>query len=369
MKMRKIAIVYDWIDKWGGVERILQYIHEAIPEADFYTSYYDIKNAYWAKDINIYSSFLQKMPRFIKKSRMLSLPLYPFAFESFDFSTYDLVLSITSSFAKSIITKPKTRHVCYLLTPTRYLWSHENEYVTSDLLRFLLQPYISYLKKWDYIAAQRPDKIYSISQTVGDRCKKYYQRDSEVIYPPFDFDYWNKIKNNLQSLDNLGNKFFLMVGRLEKYKKNKLIVEAFNRMPDKKLIVIGKGTELAPLKRIALNNTEFITEITDEKLGMYYSQAEALIMPQEEDFGYVSLEAQLFGCPVISYDKGGATETIIENKTGVFFKSQTINTIIETLESFHTISYNLKNNLKNIDADHYMRFGKTKFINNFVDTL
>ena len=197
-KPKRIAIVYDWIDKWGGVERVLLTLHKMFPEAVFYTSYFDSVKAGWAKDLKIKTSFIQKLPDFIKKSRIASLPFYPFAFESFNFNEFDLVISVTSSFAKSIITQPKTKHVCYLLTPTRFLWSHKKDYLNNRLVSYLVHGYLEKTKKWDYVAAQRPDKIISISQAVADRCLKYYKRRSEVIYPPFNIDYWREIKSKIK---------------------------------------------------------------------------------------------------------------------------------------------------------------------------
>lgn len=172
---RKIAIVYDWIDKWGGVERVLLTLHKIFPEAVFYTSYFDPENAGWAKDLKIKTSFIQSLPGFIKNSRIASLPFYPFAFESFNFNEYDLVISVTSSFAKSIITQPKTKHICYLLTPTRFLWSHQKDYFKKNIIN---NYYLKKLKDWDFVTTRRPDKIISISQTVAKRCLKYYHRQT-----------------------------------------------------------------------------------------------------------------------------------------------------------------------------------------------
>ena len=164
---KKIAVVYDWLDKWGGVERVLLTLHEMFPRAIFYTSYYNSEQAAWAKDLRIRTSFIQKLPDFIRGSRLISFPFYPYAFETFDFSDFNLVISVTSAFAKSIISKPGTRHICYLLTPMRYLWSHPKDYFANKFLNSLISPYLANLRNWDFIAAQRPDKIISISRTVS----------------------------------------------------------------------------------------------------------------------------------------------------------------------------------------------------------
>ncbi len=373
---KKIAIVYDWIDKWGGVERILLTLHKMFPEAIFYTSYFDQKTASWAKDLKIKTSFLQKFPDFIKKSRILSFIFYPFAFESFNFSDYDLIISVTSSFGKSIITKPGTQHICYLLTPTRYLWNHEKEYMKNWLVDYLVHGYLDYIKKWDFVSAQRPDKIISISETVKNRCLKYYKRNSEVIYPGFDMEYWKGIKSeiiNSKSQINskykiLNTKYFLIVSRLESYKKVDLAIKVFNKL-NKLLIIVGEGTEERKLKRTAGKNTIFLSKLSDVELGSLYLNAQALIMPQEEDFGYVSLEAQIFGCPVIAYKKGGVLETVEGYKTGIFFNNQNEKSLKKAIERFDKIKYNLRTKIKELGAKNVEKFSKERFVDNFIKNL
>ena len=242
----KIAIVYDWLDKWGGVERLLLILAEMYPNAWFYTSYFDPAKAAWAKNLNIKTSYIERMPDFIKKNRKSSIPFYPFAFESFDFSGYDLVISASSGFAKGIITRPPTKHICLLLTPTRYLWIHPDEYKTNTPW---LKPYVKYLKKWDRIAAQRPDTIISISKTVQSRVRKAYKRDSVVIYPPFNTNYWSEIKSKNKNQKNqlntkyqiLNTEYYLIVSRLEASKKVKLAIQTFNKLSNKPLIILGDG--------------------------------------------------------------------------------------------------------------------------------
>jgi glycosyltransferase involved in cell wall biosynthesis len=372
----KIAIVYDWIDKWGGVERVLLTLHEMFLDATFYTSYFDKEETDWAKDLKIKTSFLQNFPNFIKKNRILSFLFYPFAFESFDFSGYDLVISVTSSFAKSIITKPETKHICYLLTPTRYLWSHKKDYLRNRLINYLISGYLDYFKKWDYLVAQRPDKIISISETVKNRCLKYYKRNSEIIYPGFDLEYWKRIKSeiiNSKSQINskykiLNTKYFLIVSRLEPYKKVDLVIKVFNKL-NKPLIIIGEGSEEKRLKQIAGNNITFLSKLSDTELGSFYSNAQALIIPQEEDFGYVSLEAQFFGCPVIAYKKGGALETVIDEKTGIFFNCQKEADLGKAIERFNRIKYNLRVKDKETGARNVERFAQDKFVSKFVELV
>jgi len=370
---KRVAIVYDWIDKWGGVERILLHLHEMFPDAIFYTSYFDKEKANWAKNLKIKTSFLQKFPDFIKKNRVLSFIFYPFAFESFDFSDFDLVISVTSSFGKSIITKPGTRHICYLLTPTRYLWSHRKDYLNNRFVSYLVSGYIDMFKNWDLVASRRPDRIISISETVKKRCLKYYKRNSEIVYPGFDIEYWNKIKLKVKSSTfvktSVGKeKYFLIVSRLEPYKKVDLSIEVFNKL-NKHLIIVGEGTEEAKLKQISGKNITFLSKLSDVELGNIYSNAQALIMPQEEDFGYVSIEAQFFNCPVIAYKKGGVLETVENNKTGIFFDLQTEQSLRRAIERFIKIEYNLKNQVNKYFIGNSERFSKKNFIEKFIKNL
>lgn len=373
---KRIAIVYDWIDKWGGVERVLLELHKIFPEAIFYTSYFDKKKASWADDLKIKTSFLQNFPNFIKKNRILSFIFYPFAFESFNFSEYDLVISVTSSFAKSIITKPSTKHICYLLTPTRYLWSHNKDYFSNQFVSYLLSGYLDMFKNWDLTVSQRPDKIISISEAVRKRCLKYYKRNSEVIYPPFDMEYWKRIKSEITNFKSqinskyktLSTKYFLVVSRLEPYKRIDLTVQSFNRLKHN-LIIVGEGTDEKKLKQMAGSNITFLPKLSDVELGRLYANAQALIMPQEEDFGYVSLEAQYFGCPVIAYNKGGALETVDKNKTGIFFLDQNEQSFMRAIERFNKIKYTLKGKVREFGLNNVEKFSKRRFIDNFAKSL
>ncbi len=364
---KKIAIVYDWFDKWGGIERVLLTLHEIFPKAIFFTSYWDKEKAYWSKNLVVKTSFIQKLPKFIKKNRLLSLPFYPIAFETFDFSEFDIVISVTSSFAKGVIVKPPTKHITYLLTPTRFLWVLPEDYQLTSFTKRFFSPYLNYLKKWDLAAASRVTQVISISNTVKERCIKYYQRKSQVIYPPFDFVYWQMIKSKLQSFK--GKKieyddYFLVVSRLEPYKKVDLVIDVFNKL-NKRLIIVGDGSQKNKLKRSANENITFLENLSDVELGYLYTKAEALIMPQEEDFGYVALESTFFGCPIIAYKKGGALEIINENKTGLFFNQQNHDSLKKVLDQFHIKKEKLKRYLKKNNFAHLKKFDKINFIHQF----
>ena len=365
---KKIAIIYDWVDKWGGAERLILELLNIFPQAQVFTSYLDPKRAPWSKNLKIKTSFLQKFPSFIKKSRKLSILFYPLAIESFDLSDYDIVISVSSFLSKGVITKPNTYHIAYILTPPRFLWNMKNIYLKNTLLNNLTS---QYLRKWDYVAAQRADKIISISQHVQKRVLKYYNLNSEVIYPPFNLKHWQEIKEKIKIKRNnkIGDNFYLIVSRLEAYKKIDLAIKVFNKLPKEKLIIIGTGTEEKRLKRIASNNITFLSHLTDTQLATFYSRAKAVIMPQDEDFGLVALESQFWGTPVISFRDSGASEVIKEKETGLFFHHQTEYSLLKAIEKFESMSYNLKKQTKTLKKDFFKKFSREVFKNKFLQLI
>jgi len=328
----RVALVYDRVNKIGGAERVLEALHEIFPNAPLYTAVYNPKTAPWAEKFNVIPSFLNKFP-FAKRSHEIYPWLTPLAFESFDFSEFEVVISVTSEAAKGIITKPKTLHICYCLTPTRYLWSGYEDYFKNEVFRFFTKPVVSYLRRWDKIAAQRPDVFVAISKNVQQRIKKYYGRDSEVIYPPVDIDKF-PISNSQFPI----GEYFLIVSRLVPYKKVDIAIQAFNKL-GLPLKVVGTGREMGRLKRMAKKNIEFLGQLTDFQLLSYYQRCQAVVFPQEEDFGLVPLEAQACGKPVIAYRAGGALETVIERKTGEFFDKQTPENLEEIVKKFKPEKY------------------------------
>lgn len=361
----KTAIVYDWIDKSGGVERVMPVFAQMYPAADFYTSYYNPETAPWAAHLKIKTSFIQKLPPLVRSNRILSLPFFKYAFESFNFSDYELVISVTSSFAKGVITRPKTKHICYLLTPTRYIWGQTQDYMSSAA-RVFAQPTITKLRKWDFIVAQRPDKLIAISQLVARRAHTYYRRDAPVVYPPFDISRWKDISSKSADRDlpikDVG--YYLFVGRLEPYKKVDLLIDVFNKL-HYPLIIVGTGSQERWLKRRALDNVVFVSNVSDEKLVEYYEKSRALIMPQEEEFGYTAIEAQYFGTPVISYRQSAVAETVIDGSTGIFFEKQTQADLYNAIARFEKIEYNVKSQIRKSGLEQVKRFSKEKFINEF----
>ncbi len=358
----KVALVYDRINKWGGAERILLALHKLFPNAPIFTSVYSPQKAGWAKEFDIKSSFLQRFSHAVTHHELYPF-LMPIAFERFNFSQYDLVISLTSEAAKGIITGPNTIHICYCLTPTRYLWSGYQEYFKNPALRILAAPTVSYLKKWDRVAAKRPDTFVAISQEVQDRIKKYYDRESLVIYPPVDlekgFSFRHSGKRNASRMTD----YFLIVSRLSrftKYKRVDLAIKACNelKLP---LKIIGEGSWKKELEKMAGPTVEFLGKVDDKKLQEYYQNCKALIFPALEDFGLTVVEAQAFGKPVIAFRGGGAMETIKEGKTGLFFDKQTKESLIQALQVFNHMKFDPNETKKNA-----RRFSQASFKNAFL---
>jgi len=352
----KTALVYDRINKWGGAERVLLALHELFPKAPLFTSVYNPKTSPWAKVFTIKTSFLERFPSASSSHELYPL-LMPITFESFSFDEYDVVISVTSEAAKGIITKPHTLHVCYCLTPTRYLWSARNEYFRSPFFRFITDPAVSYLRRWDQVASQRPDAYIAISQEVRKRIKKYYKKDALVIYPPvtlgsgFELDR----KNN-------GN-YFLVVSRLVPYKRVDIAIAACNQLKFP-LVVIGSGSEEQGLRRMAGSTVTFLGNLTDRELVEYYKGCSALIFPGNEDFGLTILEAQQFGKPVIALREAGALESILEGKTGEFFFPKSIEGLLKVLQRFDKTKYRQTDCI-----EQAKKFSKKQFQKHFLETI
>ncbi len=368
----RVAIVYDRVNKFGGAERVLLALHEMFPIAPLYTSLYDAKKASWAKVFpKIYTTFLQNIP-VLKNHHELLGWLMPIAFESFNFSQYDLVISVTSEAAKGIITGTKTMHVCYCLTPTRYLWSAKEFYLNNPpkIFKFLpfykiiSWPFLTYSKWWDKVASQRPDKYIAISTEVQKRIVKYYGIDSKIIFPPCDISSLKKtFLRGPRSVNASAShvffedspKYFLIHGRFEPYKRLDLVIDTFKDLKQN-LVVSGNGSEFDRFKYNNYPNIKFVERPTDQELLKIYADAKAFLMPQDEDFGITAVEAQSFGIPVIAYKAGGALDTVIENKTGIFFTVQTEKSLKQAIAKFDTMSFNKEDLIQNAK-----RFGKNRF--------
>lgn len=336
----KVALVHDYLVQYGGAERVLEALCEIFPRAPIYTLVYDEKKfeRRFGKK-KIYTSFLQSLP--FSKSHHRAFPiLMPMAIESFDFSSYDLVISDSNSYAKGVITGPGTLHICYCHTPMRYAWDDYYNYADrltfSTLVKKLVPLAMNYIRLWDKISADRVEKFIANSHFVKARIKKYYRRDAEVIYPPVDLSFYG-----FDAQEKKERGYFLIVGRLIPYKRFDLVVEAFNalKLP---LKIIGDGPEAKRLKKMAGPNVEFLGWLEDDKVKKYYSDSRAFLFPQEEDFGIVALESMASGVPVIAYRAGGAVEIVKEGVNGIFFDSQTVDSVIRAVEKFQNTSFDRK---------------------------
>ncbi len=353
----KIALVYDRINKFGGAERLLLSLHKLYPDAPVYTLVHNPKTSAWAKDLKIIPTFLNKIP-FLRTHHEWLSPLAPLAFETLDFSSYDIIISLTSSDAKAVITKPNQLHICYCLTPTRYFWSGSTEYSQDTKLKILPDFLKKYFKSVDLSISERPDEYISISKEVQDRVNKYYKRMSSVVYPPIEDKFYTKQPVPLEN-----RQFYLIAGRLIPYKRVDLAISVFNKL-NLPLIIIGKGSEGLRLKRMAGKNIKFLGLVDDKKLIECYRHAKALIFPADEDFGLVPVEAQASGTPVIAFNGGGAKETVIHRKTGLLFDEQTEFFMMSSVKEFEKIKIDPKDCIANA-----RKFNQAKFSLDFSSEI
>ncbi|MBI2011821.1 glycosyltransferase [Candidatus Daviesbacteria bacterium] len=360
----KVALVHDDLVQWGGAERVLLGLCEIFEDAPIYTSVVDFSHPILNKKFKnkkILTSFIQKIP-YWKNFYKSFLPLYPIAFEQFDFSKYDCVISNTTRFAKVIISKPQTIHISYCHTPPRFLWnfsedkqsflSDKQSFSASKSLQFF-PSYLHFLKKYDQISANRVDYFVAGSKNASLRIKDIYKKDSDVIVPFVDDKFFN-------SGENFEGDYYLIVSRLNKYKKVDLAVDVFNDL-GKRLIIVGSGPMLSLLKNKANSNIEFIENITDEFLIKLLSGTKALLILGEEDFGLSSLESQAMGKPVIAFQKGGVLETVIDSQTGLFFREQTKTSLKEAIQKFESLEFDKEKCIKNASKFSFENF-KSQFL-------
>lgn len=330
----RIALVHDYLVQHGGAERVLECFTEIFPNAPIYTLVYDkeaMHGVFDGKDIR--TSYLQKFPFAPKKHRLFP-PLMPSAIEQFDLSLYDVVFSDSSSFAKGVITNPETLHICYMHNPMRFAWDDCQKYTEDFYFPAFIKKFIpfamNYIRVWDRVSADRPDRLIANSNFIARRIKKYYRRDSIVINPPANTQ---KFFISQERKD-----YFLAVGRLMAYKRYDILIEAFNRL-GLPLKIIGRGPEMRRLKKMAKANIEFLGRVSEEELPKYYAECRAFIFPQEEDFGIVAIEAMASGRPLIAFKGGDIPEHMEEGKTGIFFLGQTPDDIMEAVKKFKDSDY------------------------------
>lgn len=338
----KVALIHDHLAQDGGAEKVLRVFTEMFPDAPIYTLLYEKKNIdKYFKGKHIETSIIQRLPGGVKHYQWY-MPFMPMAVEFFDLSKYDLVISDASAFAKGVITSTNTLHICYCHTPTRYLWSDTHQYINelkyNKYFKKIISLALNYVRIWDRTAADRVDKYIANSRIVQKRIEKYYKRDSQIIYPPIDIE-------NFSIAENFSNQeeYFLTGGRLVTYKRFDIVVEAFLKM-GKKLKIFGDGVDMIRLKNIAngASNIEFLGRVTEQEKADLYKNCQAFVNPQEEDFGITVVEAMASGRPVLAFKRGGALETVIDGKTGIFFDIQSSGAIIEAVNGFKNINFDSK---------------------------
>lgn len=330
----KVALIYDRLNKVGGAEQILVELARIYPEATWYTSFWDKDGAPFSRDWDVRASIFNKIG-FLRRHHELVPFLMPFIFESIDLSNYDLVISVGSAESKSVITSPKTLHINYCLTPTRYLWSHKLEYLATlpSILKPLSSLTMSLMGKWDYATSRRPDILISISELVKKRVNKYYKLNTEVIYPPVD-------TNEVSSVGHDGN-YYLVVSRLVPYKNIDLIVKAFNKN-GKPLVIVGTGLEENKLKKLAKSNIAFTGFLPRKNVVEKYLSCKAYVQANIEDFGISMVEALSAGKPVIAYNGGGARE-IVDKECGVLYNELSVDSLTDAVNKFEHSYFSRKN--------------------------
>lgn len=333
---QKIALVHDWFAVYTGSERVVEQILKIFPQADLFSlvdfSPPDERASLQNKPVQ--TSFIQRMP-FARRSFRRYLPLMPLAIEQFDMSPYELVISSSHAVAKGVITGPNQLHVSYIHSPIRYAWDMQTEYLRDSGLDkgikgLLARLILHYIRMWDQRSMNGVDAAAANSYYIARRIWKVYRREAQVIYPPVDI-------YNFSCVDEK-EPYYLAVARLVPYKKVDLIVQAFADMPDRKLIVIGEGPDLALIRKMASPNVEVLGHQPTEVVVAKMQRAKAFIFAAQEDFGIAPLEAQACGTPVIAFSKGGVSETIRglddEQPTGVFFAEQSVDAVVQAVELF-----------------------------------
>jgi glycosyltransferase involved in cell wall biosynthesis len=349
----KVAIVCDWLTGIGGAERVVLELHKLYPEAPIYTSQYDPSKITWFDDADVRTSGLQRLPKGLKKFLPL---LRAWTFSRLDLSEYDLVISSSGAEAKGVKTGPNTTHICYCHSPTHYYWIRHDEYLKRPgfpfgfnwLARLGLKLLIGPLKRWDRHAAKQPDFMIANSTHTQAMIKRYYHRDSTVIWPPVEVD---RFKSNKQALRH----GFVVAGRQTPYKRFDLAIQACDELKIP-LVVIGDGPDHRRLEKMAGRSTTFLTNVNDNEIVSHFETALGFIMPNMDDFGIVAVEAMAAGAPVIAYNKGGALDYVLPGKTGLFFERQTVKSLVNALETAAAKNFNYE-----LIAEHAEQFSVTSF--------
>ena len=342
----KVAIVHDYLNQYGGAERMLEALCELYPDAPIYTSIYDPDAVLHRFDDRVvHTSFMQKLPGVMKNHQQYLL-LYPYAFESFDLSGYDLVVSSSSAWAKGAITGPETLHVCYCHTPMRFAWQYE-DYARRERLgrlsRAVLPFFMTRVRLWDVASSLRPDFYVANSQTVAQRIAKYWRRDSVVINPPVEV-------GNIPYRSGPRDNFYLWVGRMTPYKRADVAVRAFTEL-GLPLKVVGTGRDMNAIKKLAGPNVEFLGHLPDAEMRQMMSRCRAFIQVGADDFGITPVEAMAGGAPVVAINANGPAEVVLDGQTGLFFDEQTPESLAGAVRRF-------EGQYRQFDSDFIRRYAQ-----------
>jgi glycosyltransferase involved in cell wall biosynthesis len=362
----KVAIVHELLTRRGGAEKVAKVLAEMFPSAPIYTLIYDeAKLGDWFPRERVRTSNVQRAT-VISTNHHLYLPFFPRAVEAWDFSEFDLVISSSTAFAHGIRTVPKTKHLCYVHSPARYLWDQTNDVLEragrgflGTMKRKYLQCAFHALRLWDSEVAFRPDRIIANSRAVQRRIELYWRRESEVIYPPVEL-------SDIALSDRPRENFYVVASTLTPYKRIDLAVEACERL-GRRLLIIGEGPAQGKLRKLAKARTEFLGYRPREELIALIARARAFLFPGEDDFGIAPIEAMAAGTPVIAYQGGGVTETIREGVTGEFFSEPTAESLIETMKKFESKSYSAETCRE--QADNFTRENFEKGVWEAVNAL
>lgn len=355
----KVAIVHDWLVTFGGAELFVEYLLKIFPDADIFTSVHDKKRLGDHFTHNrIFTSKLQSVP-FASHLYRKCLKWLPDLFESFDLSSYDLVISSSSCCAKGVITSPLTPHVAFIHSPMRYAWDLFFDYKkrSGRLTRFFMDRWMHDIRLWDYVSSQRIDVIISNSNYIARRIKKFWNRDARTIYLPVDTSRFSS--SNSEGCDVPAGEYYVAFSRLVPYKRIDLAVSACLRL-QKRLVVIGLGPEFKKIKKLAAKSplVSFVGRASNEQLSAILHNARALLFCAEEDYGFVPLEAQSCGCPVIAFGKGGACETVVDKKTGIFFGEQTTQSLCDAINTFENMEFSKSEIVAHAKSFTFERFQK-----------
>jgi glycosyltransferase involved in cell wall biosynthesis len=334
----KVALVHDFLYTYAGAERVLAEIIEVLPQANLFSlfDFLEEKQRGFLKGKRASTSFLQKLP-LVRRNHRWFLPLMPLAAESLDVSEYDLVISSSNMAAKGVITSPHQLHICYCHSPARFAWDQQKQYLeqagmNGGLGGALVKLILHYIRGWDVRSANGVDMFLANSQFVRQRIEKAYRRDATTIHPPVDVEQF--------ALQADKEDFYVTASRLVPYKRVDIIVDAFARMPEKKLVVIGSGPELSGIRRKATSNIRVLGQVPNETITDCLRRARGFVFAAEEDFGIVPVEAMACGTPVIAYGRGGVTETVIPGVTGILFPKQTVESLMMAIERFEMSPWN-----------------------------